>query len=64
MMTLEEQDKNSAVLRLADAIHLCGESPNFDKEEIDHLDEILRIIDEEVPAEFFAGFRGFKGPDK
>jgi len=63
-MTPTEQDKNWAVLRLADAIEVCSQSPLFDQEEIDHLDEILNIIDNKVPAECFAGFGNFKGPKK
>lgn len=57
-------DRDFALRRLAVAIYYCTDSGAFDQEEQDHLMELLRIIEENVPWECFAGFGDFKGPGR
>ena len=57
-------DKDFAVRRLRQAIYYCTDGNDFDQEERDHLTEILRIIEENVPEECFAGFGNFLGLSK
>jgi len=63
-MSLEKIDKMHAVNRLSSALKYCEASGYFDKEEIDHLEEVFRIICEKVPEWCFAGFSEFEGPDQ
>jgi hypothetical protein len=45
--------KDRALLRLSDALVTCTQSGRHDQEEIDHLEEIVRLIREDVPARYF-----------
>lgn len=56
----EADDKSHAMLRLEWAKRYALE--RMDQEEIDHITEVIRIIRDDVPASFFAGFGSFKGP--
>ncbi len=52
--------KDRALLRLSDALVTCTQSGRHDQEEIDHLEEIVRLIREDVPAAYFDGFQDFQ----
>ena len=52
--------KEHALLRLSSALKHVTLLNGFDQEEIDHLNEVYRIIDEDVPAEYFDGFEDFR----
>ena len=60
-MWTHDNDKAVAVSRLTRAAHVAHESGLTDQEELEHLLEILRLIEERVPAECFAGMGDFKG---
>lgn len=57
-MWTNESDKAMALSRLKQAIRFAD---GLDQEEQDHLAEIMRMIEERVPAECFDGLGEFKG---
>ena len=60
-MWTHDNDKADAVSRLRQAIRFADDDNALDQEERDHLAEIMRMIEERVPAECFAGLGDFKG---
>lgn len=56
------KDKQYAMTRLDHMRRRLSEM--MDEEERHHIDEALRIIKDEVPDSFFAGFGDFQGPSK
>lgn len=54
-----EDDKSHALMRLRGLRRRARKL--MDLEEADNLDEIIRLIDENVPAECFKGLGDFKG---
>lgn len=63
-MTNPMQDKVFAMRRLVRILEHMKHSPDFDQEEVEHFDEIIRICAEDVPANYFEGFGDFRGADK
>ena len=55
--------KDHALKRLSFALRHITRLNGFDQEEIDHLNEVYRIIDEDVPAEYFDGFWAAEASD-
>ena len=62
-MWTHDNDKAQAVSRLWQAVHHALGDDDFDQEECDHLKEIMRLIETNVPAECFAGLGDFNGSD-
>ncbi len=60
-MWTHDNDKAMAIARLKQAITWGEGTGAFDHEEEQHLAEIMRLIEERVPAECFAGLGDFKG---
>lgn len=60
-MWTHESDKAMAVSRLKQAVRFADDDGALDQEEREHLREIIRLIEERVPAECFAGLGEFKG---
>jgi tellurite resistance protein len=60
-MWTHDSDKAMAVSRLKQAVRFATDDGALDQEEQDHLAEIIRMIEERVPAECFAGLGEFKG---
>ncbi len=60
-MWTHDNDKAMAIARLKQAIGFADDEGALDQEECDHLAEIMRLIEERVPAECFAGLGDFKG---
>ena len=54
-MWTHESDKASAIARLKQVSQWAADDGALDQEEQHHLREIIRMIDERVPAECFAG---------
>jgi hypothetical protein len=54
-MWTHEDDKASAIMRLKQVSRWAAEDGALDQEEQHHMNEIIRMIDERVPAECFAG---------
>ena len=51
-------DRKHALARLKGCVEIAG--PLLDQEERDHLSEIIRLIDENVPAHHFKGLGDFR----
>ncbi len=60
-MWAHDNDKAMAIARLKQAIRWGEGTGAFDHEEEEPLAEIIRLIEERVPAECFAGLGDFKG---
>ena len=60
-MWTHDNDKADAVFRLKQAIRFADDDNALDQEERKHLAEIIRMIEERVPAECFAGLGEGKG---
>lgn len=60
-MWTTESDKAMAIARIKQAVRFATDDGALDQEEQDHLAEIIRLIEERVPAECFAGLGEFKG---
>jgi tellurite resistance protein len=58
-----QDEKECAILRLKQVVRFATDDGALDQEEQDHLAEIIRLIEERVPAECFAGLGDFKGAD-
>ena len=54
-MWTHDDDKRSAIMRLRQVARWAVDDAALDLEEQNHLYEILRMIEERVPAECFAG---------
>jgi len=54
-----ENDKSAALSRIISIRHRTRKI--IDEEEADHLDEIIHLIRENVPAECFKGLGDFQG---
>lgn len=54
-----EDDKKHALMRIIGVRQRARKI--LDQEEADHLDEIIRLIEQNVPAECFKGLGDFKG---
>jgi tellurite resistance protein len=60
-MWTTESDKAMAIARIKQVIWFATDDGALDQEEQDHLAEIIRLLEERVPAECFAGLGDFKG---
>ena len=60
-MWTHDSDKAMAVSRLNQVVRFADDDGALDQEEREHLREIIRLIEERVPAECFAGLGEFKG---
>lgn len=56
-----EDEKECAILRLKQVVRFADDDGALDQEEREVLREIIRMIQERVPAECFAGLGEFKG---
>lgn len=54
------EDREMALRRLKDACEISR--TRMDREEIEALEEIIRLIEERVPSCFFKGLGDFTGP--
>jgi len=61
-MWTHDDDKRAAVTRLKQVVRWAVDDAALDLEEQTHAYEIIRMIEERVPAECFAGLGDFKGP--